>query len=446
MSVVMLTKTPLQANMSYIQAGRDRFESGIPAGSVSGLVWADKAGTLYLEESDDDGVTWSQTTNVSVSASTTTVLPWTALTKQQYRFRYVNGAAAQTKFRLVQQTRGMELTTVDLSPLENRIDAITSGDTPATAQLTGSNVEAENGEDIAPKSALVAGKSPNGKQIPVAVDLEGKIKVTELPGILSQELRPGKNLFNKDTAIADYLISSNGELSPSAGWTTSDFIPVKSNSDITVNKMRYLAEYDENKQFIKRYDSESPGGGIEATLTTTEETAYIRVTTASAQLDILQVEYGTEVTSYEPYHTELYIGGKKYHEVYADPKLTSLETEIKAIKDTAGIKKIVDTVNVQLSGSIETVVDNPATGIKTITTTAAELFAGAYAKTNRRKLILKNEDQSLRFRIGKADITQQNGFPVEPGAVVIIPFDPAVIVPIYAISEGASLQASVMEV
>lgn len=140
MSVVMLTKTPLQANMSYIQAGRDRFESGIPAGSVSGLVWADKAGTLYLEESDDDGVTWSQTTNVSVSASTTTVLPWTALTKQQYRFRYVNGAAAQTKFRLVQQTRGMELTTVDLSPLENRIDAITSGDTPATAQLTGSYV------------------------------------------------------------------------------------------------------------------------------------------------------------------------------------------------------------------------------------------------------------------------------------------------------------------
>jgi hypothetical protein len=137
----MLTKTPLQANMSYIQAGRDRFESGIPAGSVSGLVWADKAGTLYLEESDDDGVTWSQTTNVSVSASTTTVLPWTALTKQQYRFRYVNGAAAQTKFRLVQQARGMELTTVDLSPLENRIDAITSGDTPATAQLTGSKME-----------------------------------------------------------------------------------------------------------------------------------------------------------------------------------------------------------------------------------------------------------------------------------------------------------------
>ena len=33
-------------------------------------------------------------------------------------------------------------------------------------------------------------------------------------------------------------------------------------------------------------------------------------------------------------------------------KLTSLETEIKAIKDTAGIKKINDTVDVQLTGSI----------------------------------------------------------------------------------------------
>ena len=121
-------------------------------------------------------------------------------------------------------------------------------------------------------------------------------------------------------------------------------------------------------------------------------------------------------------------------------RLKSLEDKIDAI--TSGTTPAVT----QLSGSIETVVDNPVTGIKTVTAIAAEIFAGAYAKTNRRKLIIKNEDQSLRLRIGKSDITQQKGFPVEPGAVVIIPFDPAVMVPIYAISEGASLQASVMEV
>ena len=132
----------------------------------------------------------------------------------------------------------------------------------------------------------------------------------------------------------------------------------------------------------------------------------------------------------------------KVNDATLEQKIDDLNTKIDAI--ISGDSPA--TTLTELSGSIETVVDNPATGIKTITTTAAELFAGAYAKTNRRKLIIKNEDQSLRFRIGKADITQQNGFPVEPGAVVIIPFDPAVIVPIYAISEGASLQASVMEV
>lgn len=134
-------------------------------------------------------------------------------------------------------------------------------------------------------------------------------------------------------------------------------------------------------------------------------------------------------------------------EKQTSPTANTLLARIKNIEDKIdAITNGTTPAVTQLSGSIETVVDNPATGIKTITTTAAELFAGAYAKTNRRKLILKNEDQSLRFRIGKADITQQNGFPVEPGAVVIIPFDPDVIVPIYAISEGASLQASVMEV
>ena len=101
---------------------------------------------------------------------------------------------------------------------------------------------------------------------------------------------------------------------------------------------------------------------------------------------------------------------------------------------------------VSLSGSIETVNDNPVTGIKTVTAIAAEIFAGGSAKTNRRKLIVRNEDQSLRLRIGKSDVTQQNGYPVEPGATVEFQFDPNVAVPIYAISEGANLKVAVMEI
>ena len=99
-----------------------------------------------------------------------------------------------------------------------------------------------------------------------------------------------------------------------------------------------------------------------------------------------------------------------------------------------------------LSGSIESLTTDPVTGIKTVTATAAEIFAGSSAKANRRKLVVKNEDKILRFRIGADSVTQQNGFPVEPGAIVEIQFDPGTAVAIYGISEGASLSVAVMEV
>lgn len=104
------------------------------------------------------------------------------------------------------------------------------------------------------------------------------------------------------------------------------------------------------------------------------------------------------------------------------------------------------TKEIVLSGSIESITSAPVVGVKTVTATAAEIFAGASVKSNRRKLILNNEDSVLRFRIGPSTVTQQNGFPVEPGAVIEVQFDPATAVPIYAISEGANLQVAVMEI
>lgn len=88
----------------------------------------------------------------------------------------------------------------------------------------------------------------------------------------------------------------------------------------------------------------------------------------------------------------------------------------------------------------------PVTGVKTVTATAAEIFAGTSRLVGRRKMVLKNEDPILRFRIGPSGVTQQNGFPIEPLAVLELDFDPSVDVPVYAISEGASLQVAVMEI
>lgn len=101
--------------------------------------------------------------------------------------------------------------------------------------------------------------------------------------------------------------------------------------------------------------------------------------------------------------------------------------------------------NVVLTGSIQTLVSAPATGQKTVTATAAELFAGVSVRANRRRLRIKNEDPFLRLRIGPSAVTQQNGFPVEPFSTVEFDFDPATPVVIFGTSEGAALTVSVWE-
>lgn len=94
----------------------------------------------------------------------------------------------------------------------------------------------------------------------------------------------------------------------------------------------------------------------------------------------------------------------------------------------------------------DTTLSAPVVGAKSVTATAAEIFAGSSVKANRRKLIIRNEDPVLRLRIGPSSVTQQNGFPIEPGATAIIKFDPATAVSVYGISEGAALNIAVMEV
>lgn len=91
------------------------------------------------------------------------------------------------------------------------------------------------------------------------------------------------------------------------------------------------------------------------------------------------------------------------------------------------------------------VITTPITGVTTVIATAAEIFAGASRLSGRHKMLIKNEDPVLRIRIGGISVTQQNGFPLEPGAVFEIDFDPDVETPIYCISEGVQVKVAVME-
>lgn len=134
---IILTTTPLALNAHF---GRTR-----------GLVKADKAGTLYLEESEDNS-TWTTTATVTVTANAMKELPWTALVKHYFRFHYINGATAQTSFSLIQQVSGLEVERVELTG--SNFDKALNTVLPANAILQGLsdgiNIQAMRGntEDI----------------------------------------------------------------------------------------------------------------------------------------------------------------------------------------------------------------------------------------------------------------------------------------------------------
>lgn len=88
------TETPLAANASTtigpVLADR--------ADRVVGSVFADQAGTLYIEQSFDQ-TNWDISTNITVTASDGSGFS-EELVAPYVRLRYANGAGAQTAFRV----------------------------------------------------------------------------------------------------------------------------------------------------------------------------------------------------------------------------------------------------------------------------------------------------------------------------------------------------------
>jgi hypothetical protein len=108
---IAATTTVLAASATYTQPWVDseEFLSQVSEGprsviAVAGMAYSDQAGTLYLDQTDD-----SSNANLIVSTAGTAVVAATAvafakttLNSRYYRFRYVNGATAQTTFELTQ--------------------------------------------------------------------------------------------------------------------------------------------------------------------------------------------------------------------------------------------------------------------------------------------------------------------------------------------------------
>jgi hypothetical protein len=134
--------------------------------------------------------------------------------------------------------------------------------------------------------------------------------------------------------------------------------------------------------------------------------------------------------------------------IIAEPATEAKQTALNALIGEVQATPTANTLLARLKNLedvLNHVVATPITGVATVTATAAEIFAGVARLAGRRKMLIKNEDPVLRIRIGGLSVTQQNGFPVEPGAVLELDFDPTDDTPIYAVSEGVAVAVAVME-
>ena len=169
----------------------------------------------------------------------------------------------------------------------------------------------------------------------VTIDSDGSLAVKSLSVSLSpiQDLngydKPwaggnGKNMFDRESAVAGYL-DSNGtvlEASPVQLEVTSDYIRITPSTayifSVNVNtsetKWVGIGLYDENKGFITRlggHKKTGPRFDLALTTTQTANVYYVRISYRTYGIDTeAQFELGSTATSYEPYSNICPISGR----------------------------------------------------------------------------------------------------------------------------------------
>ncbi|MCY8424560.1 phage portal protein [Bacillus vallismortis] len=103
----ILTNAALKATEAYSQLGQDRL-GAVLISKVKGWAYADREGTLFVEESENNNV-WTTTAAVNVAAGVLAATDWVYLSKRYYRFRYVNGNLQQSEFAVYQSVGAGEM-------------------------------------------------------------------------------------------------------------------------------------------------------------------------------------------------------------------------------------------------------------------------------------------------------------------------------------------------
>ncbi len=117
----------------------------------------------------------------------------------------------------------------------------------------------------------------------------------------------GKNLFNKTNITSGkrlYYWQGTANLIDDSNYCVSDYINVNANSTYTINltmsAYTRMIFFDNNKNPLSANETN-------ATFTTPNNTAYVRLSVPLNQLDTTQLELGSQATTYEPYGKVWYV-------------------------------------------------------------------------------------------------------------------------------------------
>ena len=118
----------------------------------------------------------------------------------------------------------------------------------------------------------------------------------------SYEINLGKNLFDKTNVTSGSYVAIDGTIGTNTDTFYSDYIPVKPSTNYAIsgknNKWNNTALYDSSKTFISRVED---GNYV----TTTSNTYYIRTNGKLENIDNIQIELGTQATTYSAYKTPI---------------------------------------------------------------------------------------------------------------------------------------------
>ena len=143
----------------------------------------------------------------------------------------------------------------------------------------------------------------------------------------------------------------------------------------------------------------------------------------------------------------------KIGEVQNEPTANTLLARMKSLEDkidavNANIDDSQDAENnikATLNGINMALSQNPKVGTKTVTSTAAEIFADTSRLSGRSIMYIRNTHDSIAIRIGASNTTDVKGRRILPSSEEKIEFDPSSNIPIYAISEFGDVEVEVFE-